>query len=183
MNLLSLNIIPEAYETRFRMRRTYVTARHLMLLLIIYLLFLGTVLLAARLILQREFTRIVNETSLVTADNRILEKKVEEMNDYIKDISVAEKKHEQWAPFLIKLSSAIPNGVILNTISIDEDKKTTIAGQANTRNDLLSLKENLEALSGISGITLPLDDLVYPVDVPFKIEFTIDSDALNYTAL
>lgn len=183
MNLLTLNIIPEAYETRFRMRRIYITARHLMLLLIIYMLFLGTLLLAARYILQREFTRIVNETSLVTADNRTLERKIEAMNNFLKDVSVAEKRHEQWAPLLIKMSEITPNGVVLSGITINEEKTASLTGTANSRSDLLSLKDELENISAIEKVDLPVSSLVEAVNVQFKIEFEIDAEKLNEEVL
>jgi Tfp pilus assembly protein PilN len=150
-----------------------------MLLLIIYMLFLGSLLLIARFILQNQFTRIVNETSLVTADNRILERKVEVMNNFIKDASVAEKQFQSWTPFVITLTRTVPAGVIFESITIDPEKKVTLTGNAKTRSDLLQLKDNLEALEVVEKINLPVEDLVKPTNVPFKIQFEIDVTSLN----
>lgn len=179
MSLLKLNIIPEVYETRFRVRRIYITARQLMLLLIIYMLLLGTILLLARFILQREFTRIVNETSLVTADNRVLERKVDVMNDYVKGVSVVQKKHVQWSPLLIAITEAIPSGVVVSSISITTDSEATISGTAATRADLLNFKDTLTGIPAISKVDLPITDLVTAQNVSFKIQFSVSPEKMT----
>lgn len=179
MQTITLNIIPEVYETRFRMRRIYIMARHIMLLLIIYMLVLGTILLAARYVLQREFVRIVNETSLVTADNRALERNVEKLNNYVRGVLAVEKKYVPWTPLLIDINKAIPDGVTLNVIYLSSENVISLSGTANTRSDLLSLKDSLEAMDSIDKVELPIADLVTAKNVPFKVDFKIDVDKLK----
>lgn len=179
MSLLRLNIIPEEYETRFRVRRIYITARQLMMILIIYMLLLASLLLLARFILQREFTRIVNETSLVTADNRALERKVDTLNDFVKSISVVQNKHIAWTPIMLNVSEATPPGVILNNIVFDSEKNGTISGTANTRNDLLTLRDNLNTISAFTDINLPITDLVTSQNLTFNLKFKVDPTKLT----
>lgn len=179
MSLIKLNIIPEVYETRFRVRRIYITARQLMLLLIIYMLLLGTILLLARFILQREFTRIVNETSLVTADNRVLERKVDAMNDYVKGVSVVQKKHTSLSPLLIAITEATPPGVVLSNISLVSEPDASISGTAATRTDLLAFKDALSIIPAITKVDLPITDLVTAQNVSFKIRFIVDPEKIS----
>lgn len=171
--MLTINIIPEAYEKHFRIRKIYFTFRFLMLVVVIYLLLVASLLLLARFFLQREFARIIDETTLVTTENRRLERDIQALNSELQNINAIEKKHKKWANLMISLTQATPAGISLESLQLSDTESSSLSGNAITRNDLLKFKQNLENIEGIEKVQLPVTDLVTARDLDFKIKFTI----------
>jgi Tfp pilus assembly protein PilN len=82
-----------------------------------------------------------------------------------------------WSSRLYQLSELIPPGVKTDSLIIsDSGGSFNLSGQANTRKDLLRLKDNLEQVSYLKDIKLPITSLSQQTDITFQITALISKD-------
>lgn len=173
--ILALNLIPPEYNDRFRLERVYALLKNIIILTILYTIFLAILILMARYILQRNFNRIVDETTLVTRENKDVESKIVAFNKEISSVKEIQKNNQPWVDSLINITGLIPDGVSLTALKLEAGpSKSSLSGRATTREALLDLKSRLEGALYLKDITLPVTDLLTRTDVDFTINFTTD---------
>jgi Tfp pilus assembly protein PilN len=176
---INLNLIPESYAAKYRKAELLRVSKNMLAFATVYLIIVGITLLSARYVLQREFTRIVNETTLVTAENRKTETAVRQLNAQIDSAQKLLERQPAWSPFLVRLSSHIPPGIRLTDISVNAKGDSVIEGISPNRLSLQQLKSNLEKAPGLKKVDLPLATLLTPGETTFTIHFTVDLKATN----
>ena len=147
----------------------------------LYTISLGIVLLAARYILVSNFTRIVNETTLVTLDKRVSEQQINNINKQIAGAKQIQKTTVPWPEFLAAFAPLVPDGVVINSIQLTADgqQPSTINGQANTREALLDFQTALISAHFITDVYLPFQSLLSKTDADFDITITILFDKIG----
>lgn len=79
-----------------------------------------------------------------------------------------------FSPLLSALSSAIPRGVILTSVSVARaggETAVSVGGSASTRSALLSFADALRTTPAFSVVALPVGALASESDIPFTISF------------
>lgn len=172
--MITLNLIPEIHKDKYRLIRVYQMLKTMVMVITIYTIVVAIIILMARFILQLQFTKIINETTLVTQENHAIEEKITKLN---KEISIASSIKSQilpWPEFLESFSSAVPDNVIIKTISFSLEKGANVTGNAVSRDDLLKFRDNLLTNPAIKNIELPIGDLLTKNNVDFNMKFTLD---------
>jgi len=173
--ILSLNLIPPAYKEQFRLQRIFTLLRSIIVVTIFYTIFLALVVLVARYVLQGNFNRIVNETTLVTQTNRDTERNIATFNREIKTASSLEEQAFPWPQFLIHLTKLFPPEVRLTNLKLEPGRqRAAMVGTATTRTALLAFKDTLEQTPYLKDVTLPVTDLLAKTNVNFTITLTVD---------
>jgi Tfp pilus assembly protein PilN len=115
----------------------------------------------------------------------------------INNIYSIEKSHLSWTFLLENLAVLIPDGVRLDSVSVDPvaaaakstddslaakdktgDYKITITGNAKTRDDLLALEGNLKKTGLFTNLEYDDSNYVQSVDINFSYVFYINKDKL-----
>lgn len=106
------------------------------------------------------------------------ENKFSEINGKLSKISGVMSDQIRWSGLFAKLNEVIPSEVEISGIST-KDYALFLAGRAKTRDDLLSLRDNLAKDDCFSNVNLPLSDLVSREDVVFQIDLEMKENCLK----
>ncbi len=99
-----------------------------------------------------------------------LETEVADFNSLLSMIDQAVAGKNAISPFISDLQKMIVPGAIINSIQISSlDSPITIAGTAQTRDQAIIFKENIEQSEFFSGVELPLSSLKSENNVSFQI--------------
>lgn len=179
---IKLNLIPPAKREEIKKtkrQKTIIKAE--MVLAVIFLAFYGVLLsfqyvlnidLASENMLNSEMEQ-ANQFSKIRRYNVEFKK----ANDQIRQVASIDKNQLYWSKVFMKLGQLIIPGISLKNFSTD-NYSVTVSGTADTRDNLLSFKDNLEKEECFSDINLPLSNLVDKTDVEFKIIFNVKESCL-----
>ena len=171
--IFELNLIPESAKERLRLEKLWRTLRSLLLIAALGILLAGIIILTARLILQHQFNRIVNETTLVTGGRHALEDSIRSLNV---DLSKANKMLTSafdWPNFINDFVALLPDGVTITSMTFVIADESAVSGTARTRDDLLQFKRALEDSALVEKVDLPITDLLARDNPVFTMRFTI----------
>ncbi len=143
--------------------------------LLIFLAVTGIVLLGADWILQTYFTSL--SENLTAISNQQLNKNTDlkNINGILLQTEKLQVQYTLWVEKIITISDAVPPGVVLTQLTLDAKNKTLLlGGVAETRENLLALQKNLEALPLLSGINIPISQLSLRSNLPFSIIGTLE---------
>jgi Tfp pilus assembly protein PilN len=169
--MIELNLIPKDYRQQVSRFQLIILTKNLFLWLVVYTIFVAIVLLVAKFILQRRFEVIIDQTTLVTRENRQIENQVRDFNRTIIQARNLQAQEIDWTSFINDLSSQVPPGVRLTEINLTNGQRSTISGSAKLRDDLLNFKNNLEKQPEISKLELPLANLQNRENINFNLSF------------
>lgn len=178
--MINLNLIPPEKKQERRLTQVYKIIKNLIILILFLTIFIAIILLLTKMTLENNFTKVVEGSTLTTKYANIFNKDVKQFNQYLSAVDKIQKDYISWPKFLIDLTKLIPQNITLYSININ-DNKILITGQAKNRDDLLSLKNNLENSDLFSGVTIPLENLLKKDNVDFNIKADVKLDMLkNY---
>ncbi len=149
-------------------------------ILIIFTALLGAILLYINIQLQaqnKEFSSL--QTSLKGTDLKLQQDEIAVFNQELRTITRLQNGQEKYSYFLASLAGLIPAGVRLDTLSGDKNDQIILYGNAQTRNQVIALRDALAQSKLFSDVESPLSNLVKQTDINFYFKFKILPDALN----
>jgi len=171
LNLLS----PEKRQHLKRMINFQFT-KNLLEVLVFFLSIICISLLGGQWTLEDYFNKLADH--VVTISNRYGEsnQQIKTINQQITQIELVQKEYYSWTPRLVELSSVIPTGVTLDSLSLNQKTgELTLTGGALARNNLLDLKKQLETLDWIDVINIPPTQLTEKTNIKFSLSSKIVS--------
>lgn len=148
----------------------------LIVLILILILILGGFLIFLNLKYQNIEKKIVTEQSRVIQAETVrgMERKVKELNKELVALKEIQRKQSNLYQVLDNISNNLLKEVEVRSLEIDrESGRITIAGHAETREDLLAIKQILETSLEYKDIDFPLTNLTNPKDIDFYFSFTL----------
>jgi len=115
----------------------------------------------------------------VTMEVQNTEKEINAINQKFIELSAFYQGQPRITGLFQKISEIIPNGIYLNSLSLDLNKdkndhfQVSLTGHSDTRETLVDFKETLEAESGFQGVYFPPSNWVKPADINFSASFEI----------
>jgi len=103
---------------------------------------------------------------------------VKNTNAKVFEIDKIQSDQLYWSKFFMRIDRGNLNGLTMDSM-VSKDFLVTIAGKAETRDNLISFKEALEKEDCFSEINLPLSNLVSKENVEFKIELKIKPECVK----
>lgn len=178
--MLALNLVSQELKQEIKSRHIYSLLKKMNFIIIIITIIIAIILLVAKIILQNNFNKVVAQTTLVTSSSKKYTDKVRKINSQINSIAKIQKEHIYWSHLLIILSEMSPDDVRFSQLKINKEKKTlTIRGHADSRDNLLKLKNNLEKSEIFSDIESPIQNILQKENINFELNTKLNLDALS----
>ncbi len=173
--MISLNLISPEQKNDLRYEYIYLSLRTLVWMVLSVTIMLSAIFISARLMLENNYVTVVQQLTMVNQKNLGLDQEINKINLSLKEVASIQKEFVKWSNFLIELTRAIPSNIIIASLNIEKSNMTiNIQGQAQTREDFLKLKENLESLSYLSEVSSPISNLLTKTNVEFQLTAKIN---------
>lgn len=171
--MFTLNIIPPSFKQTLKWflltHQLLKLARFVILILIVN----NLILLGAYFYLQYQLKPLEEEINSLEKDkpqtSRQLEEHITKINKDLNQITKIQEEYLNLPLFFSDLFPKIPSPLQINQITFSKDDQLKIRGWAPKRDDLISLKENLEQSSYLSEVSIPISLLAQPEDITFEI--------------
>jgi hypothetical protein len=181
---IKLNLIPffkkEEIKKAYRLRMLLRWEGEL--LLIIFLFIAG--LISMDYILKINSLSADYGSNLVAKDgsqSKAIEKydnEIKDMNNLVSKVVKIQSGQLYWSKFLNKFNDKVVSGIKINSLTT-QNYKISLAGEADTRDNLLALKSAIEKDECFEAINLPLSNLVSKEDMIFQMDFQIKQECLK----
>lgn len=114
-------------------------------------------------------------------ENADLKTQINAVNNVVSDFNNLASASPRWSKVVSAFAPLPPAGVRINSMVIDSTKKAiTITGNAETREDVIQLYNNILADSGnFYNIDYPLENVAKPTKIIFHFSFLIQDKLLQ----
>lgn len=178
--MLRLNLVSKELREEIKSRHVYTLMKKMCMVIIIVSLFISIILLSAKIILQNNFNRIVEQMTLVTSSTNSYNDKVGKINLKINSAQNIQSNYYALSYLIENLSTIIPANLTYSLIQVNlDEKKLELRGRASDRDDLLDLKNKLEEFGVFKNIESPIQNILQKKDINFIITANIDIPALK----
>jgi Tfp pilus assembly protein PilN len=168
---IRLNLLSPDQREYLHFEYVYLHVRSITFLLLTFTIITTGLLLAARIMLQDNYASVLTATTAVNDKNHTLDKDIVDLNKNLQDVQRIQDDFVKWSSILIDVNRAIPENIELTSLVMEKSTRIfTMSGRAQTRDNFLKLKANLEALPYFDELKSPLTNLLLKEDVQF--EFT-----------
>ena len=168
--MITLNLLSPEQKEYLRYDQTYLYLRSMISLMLLFTIIISGLLLGARLLLQDHYTALLTSTGLVNEHNRSIDGEIATLNQKLKQVEVIQSDFVKWSNVLLSLTQAIPSGVQISYIDLEKNTRAfSLSGVAQTRDNFLTLKTNLESLPYLERVSSPFTSLLRPVNVQFDL--------------
>ena len=170
-----LNLLSSRKRNHLQKMIFFQFTRNILEMTLFVLCISGIALLGGRSVLQNHFSDLTSQIAMTTNKYADTNKKIQEINKTLLTTEKIQKKYFLWTPIISEISSKIPNNIVITHLNVDKKNKiATFTGKAPTREDLLKLQEQLETLSFIDTIEIPISSLTEKENIPFSITTPIN---------
>lgn len=143
-------------------------------IILIILCLSGIILLGAQTVLENYFSGLNSTIAFMQSKYVKTNREVREINNFLSELDKLQKKNQISSPRILDIASAVPNGVVLNTVNINYGAKTmSISGEALTRDNLLEFGENVKKIGWIQSSDMPLSQLTKKDNILFSLSAVI----------
>lgn len=170
----TLNLLPANLVDRYQFERLKLQIWGLMLTITLFVSTSFLVTLGAYLFMTQQIKEFRSETlsNRIINERRSAEKDVQEINKISADVLAIKKVSVLPQAVLNDIYRAKPTKVSIENYSLDLDKgEIVISGIAADRASLITFKEQLEANSNFSQITIPISSFEKETELTFQINF------------
>jgi len=137
---------------------------------LIFLCIAGVTLLSGQLIIQDYLNRLTGHMASVSEHYSSLNQDIKKINNRLITLDKIQNEYQTNTKYLYAIAQALPNNISLSTLKLNaKSKQLEMSGQAQKREDLLKLKDNLEKTGLIEKIEIPPAQLTEKEDVQFAL--------------
>jgi len=143
-------------------------------ILLIVISITGIILLGAQSVLEDYFSKLTS--TIVFTQNQFAKtnSEIKNINETIKEVGKIQKEYEPINKIIKLFTTALPNELILNTVSYNQNTKIlSLTGTALTRDSLLNFKEQLKSYPEVVSSDLPASQLTKKDMVPFSLNLKL----------
>lgn len=177
--MLILNLIPQQLKKEIKFKRAYGLIKKMNYILVIITIVIAITLLIAKLLLQNNFNKVVEQTSLITKNSQGYNVKVRDINSRLNNISQIQNDFIAWSNLIENLANKTPTGITFSSVKISKEKSLiNIRGKAKLRDDLLTFKQNMEESPIYSEVEFPLQNILQKENINFDISAKLDLSQL-----
>ncbi len=98
---------------------------------------------------------------------------VPNLNKYLEKIHGIQRNQKSYSSFLVALTKIMPEGIRLDSLSVDESNEVILNGYAPKRELVISFKDSLERSNLFENIESPLSNLIKETDINFYFKFKL----------
>ncbi len=143
-----LNLLSPAKKKNLERIILFQFMRSLFELCLIIVCLCATLIVGSHYLLEQFYHRITNSVSPIGNHYAKVNQKIKEINTILKDAEAIQKEYILWTPLIEEVTRAIPLRIRVTNLDFRGDEHViNISGQAETRDDLLLLQKQLEAIT------------------------------------
>ncbi|MBT4121593.1 hypothetical protein HOE31_01445 [bacterium] len=168
--MIHLNLISPKQQKLLKVRNVYLYIENFLNLLIIASILIAISLIPINQTIANLSRTVEQKKGAVAASNKLLTDKINYLNEEITTIDSIQKSFNDWPGFLKELASLVPNNVLI--IQINAQLKTnqfTMQGHAESREEYLLFKDNLENSEIFFDLNTPITDILQRENITFEI--------------
>ena len=178
--MLRLNLASNKLKQEIKLRHVYrflITANCVLILLII---FLAIVILTAKIIMQNNFNKVIEETTLISRTGEVKNVRIKEINSQIGHVESIQSGFHPWSFVLEEIARFANNEIVFSSIKINaETMQLDLSGHSLTRQSLLDLKDGLEESEYFTNLEFPLKNILEKGDINFNIKAQLATDKIK----
>ena len=178
--MLVLNLVSDELKKEIKFRHLYQLIKKINFIFIILTIIIAIILLVARIILQNNFNKVVEQTTLVTRSNQSYNNKIREINSKLNFTENIQKDFISWSSLIEDLAKITPADVTFYFVKINySDQTLKLKGRAAQRDSLLTLKNEMENSNLYQDLQFPLKNILEKTNVEFEIEVKLNLENLK----
>ncbi len=169
--MLSLNLISPQQQRYLKIKYLHLLIKNFLGLLIILSAILAIVLVFINANIKNLGQGLDSLKTAAVAQNQSQNLKIDQLNKKIADLEKISAAAYNWPLLLKELALATPEGVSLIELSANaEVKNFIIRGYAQTREQLITFKSNLDNIALFKKVESPLANYLEKANVTFEIK-------------
>lgn len=177
--MITLNLISQVQQKEIKLIRLYYTLKNIVLLVLIFTIFLGSLLVGAKIILRRNYQKLNEEAAYIRETKNKYAKEIQEINNYLKSLEAIQKENVPPAQLLILLGQTVTANIQITNLSLSLDSQLLkIKGLAKSREDFLNFQKSLKDSKAFEEINIPISAILKKEDLDFLLETKINLEEL-----
>jgi hypothetical protein len=178
--MLRLNLVSKELKKEIKLRLIYGMFKKVSGVLIVITVLCAVIILIAKIILQNNFNKVVEETTLLTKNSQQKNIKVREINSKISYIKKMQDDFIPWSFLFEELSLFSEEGIKINSLKINkEDGTISLRGVAEERNGLIKFKEGFEDSDIFLEVESPIKNILEKKDIDFEINAVVNATKIK----
>jgi len=174
-----INLLPPLYQQELRQEENRRLILILGMLFLIFLISVTLILFSVKLFIQGKLESVnvllnLEEKTLQTSEIQSLRERINSINQNLSKLNAFYEKQISSISVLEKVFKTLPPGIYLSAFSWQKNtSQVAISGFSPNREVLFLFQNNLEESKEFSGIELPTQNWIKPVDIDFRVTFKI----------
>jgi len=174
-----INLLPPLYQQELRQEENRRLILILGMLFLIFLISVTLILFSVKLFIQGKLESVnvlldLEEKTLQTSEIQSLRERINSVNQNLSKLNAFYEKQISSISILEKVFKTLPPGIYLSAFSWQKNtSQVAISGFSPNREVLFLFQNNLEESKEFSGIELPTQNWIKPVDIDFRVTFKI----------
>lgn len=173
--MITLNLIPESIREENRLKHVYGLNVRLGLIIFYIMIIISALTQVSKYVLLSSFDAMKAQSDLITKNSKAYNDKASDINSKISLVAQVIHDTHDWNDLVLDISNLMPAGITLTHLYLSQEKKSIrFAGVADTRSDLLKLKEVIDNSGYIGEVKLPISSILEKKNINFDLESKID---------
>jgi len=174
-----INLLPPLYQQDLRQEENRRLILILGILFLIFLISMTLILFSVKLFIQGKLESVnvmldLEEKTLQTSEIQSLRERINSVNQNLSKLNAFYEKQISSISVLEKVFKTLPPEIYLSAFSWQKNtSQVAISGFSPNREVLFLFQKNLEESKEFSGIELPTQNWIKPVDIDFRVTFKI----------
>jgi Tfp pilus assembly protein PilN len=169
MHLL-LNLLPPAKKAELHSAFLYSFLQTMLIFVLAGVCLASFSLLSVRFIMAKDLSDVSRRSAPETQEFQAVSETIKAINSHMTRLDQVNGEFNDWTRLLLAVERATPPGVAITRYDVTPTGAITLSGLGETRDDVLSLRRNLEADPLFKDVKSPLSNILQRKDVRF--EFT-----------
>ncbi|NQU84013.1 MAG: hypothetical protein HQ536_04870 [Parcubacteria group bacterium] len=175
--MITLNLLSPQKKKETEENILYASIKNILAIFLIFIIFVSVILLGSKLILSRNFEKVIEQTTLIVKEYGGVNRNIKEINDKLINISKSQEEFIEWSSNLLQTAKLVPENIEISAIVLRKgSSQTLLKGYAKTRGELLILKTNLEESELFEKVELPFSNLLKREDIDFEFQLTLSEE-------
>jgi len=174
-----INLLPPSYQQELRQEENRRLILILGMLFLIFLISVTSILFSVKLYIQGKLESVnvlldLEEKTLQTSEIQSFRERINSINQNLSKLNAFYEKQISSISILEKVFKTLPPEIYLTAFSWQKNtSQVIISGFSPNREILFLFQKNLEESKEFSGIELPTQNWIKPVDIDFRVTFKI----------
>ena len=169
--MLHLNLVSKELKKEIKLAHIYKLMNRASHILILLTIFIAIAILVSKIILQNNFNRIVEETTLITRESQGRNNQVREINNKLSQVDKIQTDFINWSFLIEDVFKFAGDNISFYSIKITKQPASIkIKGKAGSRDKLLAFKKSFEDSEIMENIDFPITNILEKENIDFEIK-------------